>query len=556
MNAINTQQKTPDLGAGSPRNIKLVFAGLMLSMLLASLSQMVLSTALPTVVGELDGVDHMVWVITAYILASTISMPIYGKLGDLLGRKGLLVAATLLFVAGSVIGGLSGTMTWLIVGRAVQGLGGGGLIILSQAVIADLVPARDRGKYMGIMGGAFAFSSVAGPLLGGWFTEDIGWRWTFWMNIPLGALALAATVFFLHLPKGTSKHPKLDYMGMALLSAATTCLVLVATWGGGTYAWTSGVILGLIAMMIASAIAFVGVERRAAEPIIPLHLFHDRNFNLTTIAGLFTGVSMFGAMSYLPTYLQMATGASATVAGMLMIPLMGSLLVVSIVAGIYVSRTGRYKWLPIAGSAALAISMVLLSTMTVGTPVWLICFYIGIMGVGLGATMQLLVLVVQNSFHISEVGTATAANNYFRQVGASLGSAVVGSVFAARLSRLLAERLPSGDESAGGSNSLTPDAVKSFPDAIRLPIVESYNDALTPIFLYIAPLAIAAMILLCFIHEKPLATTVEREIPAEPLTEEQLAEVELVEAELAEVLTGDEVLGDELTEEELVVINR
>lgn len=536
MNAINTQEP-PHHDTDSQRNIKLVFAGLMLSMLLASLSQMVLSTALPTVVGELNGVDHMVWVITAYILASTISMPVYGKLGDLMGRKSLLIAATLLFVAGSVVGGLSGTMTWLIAGRAVQGLGGGGLIILSQAVIADLVPARDRGKYMGIMGGAFAFSSVAGPLLGGWFTEDIGWRWTFWMNIPLGALALAATVFFLHLPKGNTKHPKLDYMGMALLSAATTCLVLVATWGGGTYAWTSGVILGLIVMTIASAIAFVRVEGRTAEPIIPLHLFRDRNFNLTTIAGLFTGVAMFGAMSYLPTYLQMATGESATVSGLLMIPLMGSLLVVSIVSGVYVSRTGRYKWVPIAGSAVLAISMFLLSTMTLGTPVWLICLYIGIMGVGLGSTMQLLVLVVQNSFHISEVGTATAANNYFRQVGASLGSAVVGSVFATRLTGLLAERLPSGGESDGGANSLTPDTVKGLPDAMRLPIVESYNDALTPIFLYIAPLAIVAMILLCFIHEKPLETTIERDIPTDSLVEE-----ELVDMELAEELAGEELL--------------
>ena len=544
MNAVNTQQP-PHQDADSKRNLKLVFAGLMLSMLLASLSQMVLSTALPTVVGELNGVDHMVWVITAYILASTISMPIYGKLGDLLGRKNLLIAAITLFVAGSIAGGMAGTMTWLIAGRAVQGLGGGGLIILSQAVIADLVPARDRGKYMGIMGGTFAFSSVAGPLLGGWFTEDIGWRWTFWINIPLGALAMAATIFFLHLPQGTTKRPKLDYTGMALLSAATTSLVLVATWGGGTYAWTSAVILGLIAMMVASAIAFVHVEGRADEPIIPLHLFRDRNFNLTTVAGLFTGVAMFGAMSYLPTYLQMATGASATGAGLLMVPLMGSMLVVSVVSGIYVSRTGRYKWLPIAGSAALAVSMVLLSTMTVETPVWLICFYIGIMGTGLGATMQLLVLVVQNSFHITEVGTATAANNYFRQVGASLGSAVVGSVFATRLTRLLAERLPSGGDSAGGANSFTPDAVKNLPDAIRLPIVESYNDALAPIFLYIAPLAIAAMILLCFIHEKPLATTVERDIPADSLDEEQ---------SLAEEEVPDEQLVDEqLVDEQLVV---
>ena len=518
MNAAQSRQRQLD---NPRRHITIVFSGLMLSMLLASLSQMVLSTALPTMVGELNGADHMVWVITAYILASTISMPIYGKLGDLLGRKRLLMAAIVLFVAGSVVGGLAGDMNWLIAGRTVQGLGGGGLIILSQAVIADLVPARDRGKYMGIMGGVFAASSVAGPLLGGWFTEDIGWRWTFWINLPLGALALAVTALYLHLPTGTTKNPRLDYAGMGLLSVSTASLVLVATWGGGTYAWTSPVILALVTVTIATGIVFAHVERRADEPIIPMHLFADRNFNLTTVAGLFIGVAMFGAMSYLPTYLQMATGATATIAGLLMVPMMGSLMVVSVISGIHVSRTGRYKWLPIAGSIALAASMVLLSTMTVDTPVWLICSYIGLMGVGLGASMQILVLVVQNSFPITEVGTATAANNYFRQVGASLGSAVVGSVFATRLTSLLSDRLPSGG-SGSSTNSFTPDAVKHLPPAIRQAVVESYNDALAPIFLYIAPLAVAAVVLLCFLHEKPLSTTVELELPAEPLAETQL----------------------------------
>ncbi len=538
MNAI---QKMRQPQADGKQHLALVFGGLMLSMLLASLSQMVLSTALPTMVGELNGADHMVWVITAYILASTISMPIYGKLGDLLGRKNLLVAAISIFVIGSVFGGMADSMSWLIAGRTIQGLGGGGLIILSQAVIADLVPARDRGKYMGIMGGVFAVSSVAGPLLGGWFTEDIGWRWTFWINLPLGALAMAATVFLLHLPAGSKKNPQLDYMGMALLSTATACLVLVATWGGSTYAWTSPLILGLAVLTVAAGILFVRTESRAAEPIIPLHLFRERNFNLTTIAGLFIGIAMFGAMSYLPTYLQMATGATATVAGLLMVPMMGSLLIVSVISGIYVSRTGTYKWLPIAGSAALALSMVLLSTMTIDTPVWIICSYIAIMGVGLGASMQILVLIVQNTFHVREVGTATAANNYFRQVGASLGSAVVGSVFAARLTTLLSERLPeSAGSGTGGANSLTPDSVKSLPDVLRLPIIESYNDALAPIFLYIAPLAVVAAILLCFLREVPLATSISRDIPAEPLAEGQLA---AQDAAAADAVADDAVLA-------------
>lgn len=502
----------------SKRELWLVFTGLMLCMLLASLSQMVLSTALPTIVGELNGVNHMVWVITAYILASTISMPIYGKLGDLLGRKRLLLAAVIMFVIGSVFGGMAQSMNWLIIGRVIQGLGGGGLIILSQAVIADLVPARDRGKYMGIMGGVFALASVAGPLLGGWFTEDIGWRWTFWINIPLGILAMVVTVVFLHIPPGSKKQPKLDYAGMALLSIATACFVLVATWGGSTYAWTSPVIIAMSIMTVVGGYLFVRVEARAEEPIIPLHLFTERNFNLTTSAGLLIGIAMYGTMAYLPTYLQMSTGASATQAGLLMIPMMASLLVVSVISGIYVSRTGVYKWLPIAGTAALALSMFLLSTMSVGTHVWVICCYIGIMGVGLGASMQILVLVVQNTFHISEVGTATASNNYFRQVGASLGSAVVGSLFASRLTHLLLERLPADGHTAGGANSFTPDSVKALPDAIRLPVIGAYNDALAPIFLYIVPFVIIAIVLLSFIKEVPLATTIERALPASGAT--------------------------------------
>lgn len=513
MNAI---QRLRQPQTDPKRHLTLVFAGLMLSMLLAALSQMVLSTALPTVVGELNGADHMVWVITAYILASTIAMPIYGKLGDLLGRKNLLITAITLFVIGSTIGGLAGNMTWLIAGRTVQGLGGGGLIILSQAVIADLVPARERGKYMGIMGGVFAFASIAGPLLGGWFTEDLGWRWTFWINIPLGALAMTATVFFLHLPAGSTKNPKLDYSGMVLLSSATASLVLVATWGGTTFDWTSPTIIALALIVVAAGLAFVRNEKRAAEPIIPMHLFAERNFILTTTSGLFIGVAMFGTMSYMPTYLQMATGASATTAGLLMVPMMGSLLVVSIIAGAYVTRTGTYKWLPIAGSGALTAAMILLSTMTTATPVWQICTYLAIMGAGLGASMQILVLIVQNTFHIREVGTATAANNYFRQVGASLGSAVVGSVFASRLMDLLSQRLPTGGDVAANADSFTPDAVQSLPAALRIPIIESYNDALAPIFLYIAPLSIAAMILLSFITAKPLATRIERDVPAAP----------------------------------------
>ncbi len=508
----------PSVAAANKRNILLVFAGLMVTMLLASLDQTIFSTALPTIVGELNGVNHMLWVTTAYILASTIMLPVYGKLGDLVGRKGLFIGAIALFIAGSVVGGLAQDMTWLIIGRAVQGLGGGGLMILSQAIIADVVPARERGKYMGIMGGVFALSSVAGPLLGGWFTEGIGWRWAFWMNIPLGILAIASAMFFLRLPEVAKRKPRLDAAGIGLLAIASTCLVLVTTWGGTTYDWNSATIIALIVGTVLAGTAFVLVERRAAEPIMPLHLFKDRNFNLTTGAGLIIGIAMFGALAYLPTYLQMVTGANATEAGFLMIPMMAGLLVTSIISGQLVSKTGRYKWLPLVGTLIVAVALVLLSTMTPALATWVLCSYLAVMGVGLGMSMQILILIVQNSFPISQVGTATASNNYFRQIGASLGSAIVGSLFVAKLTTLLAERMPApGAGAAGASNSFTPAIVRDLPSAARNVIIGAYNDALTPVFLYMVPLVLVAVVLLCFVREIPLATTIERDILPESL---------------------------------------
>ncbi|WP_150307388.1 MDR family MFS transporter [Planctomonas psychrotolerans] len=509
--------------ADSTRGIVLLFVGLMLSMLLASLSQTVLSTALPTVVGELNGVDHMLWVMTAFILASTIMMPVYGKLGDLIGRKGLMLAAISLFVAGSVVGALAADMNWLIVGRVIQGLGGGGLMILSQAIIADVVPARERGKYMGIMGAVFAVSSVAGPLLGGWFTEGIGWRWTFWINVPLGVLALLATIFFLHLPKGTTSRPKIDVAGMITLAVTTTAFILIASWGGKDFQWTSPTILGLIVLTLVAAGAFVIIERRSAEPIIPLHLFRKRNFNLTTAAGLLTGIAMFGAIGYLPTYLQMAFGVDATQAGLLMIPMMAGLLITSVVAGVVVSRTGRYKWMPIVGSLVVALGLFLLSTLRTDTPLWMLCVYIAVLGIGLGTSMQILVLIVQNTFPVREVGTATASNNYFRQIGASLGSAVVGSLFTTRLTSILSERLPATPGTGESpSNSLTPASVAAMPEEIRSIITTAYNEALTPLFLYMVPLALLAFVLLLFVREEPLATSIQRDVPAEALGEGNL----------------------------------
>jgi EmrB/QacA subfamily drug resistance transporter len=516
-----TQTLTPASTEATPtnkRSILLVFAGLMVTMLLASLDQTIFSTALPTIVGELNGVNEMTWVITVYILASTIMLPIYGKIGDLIGRKGIFIGAISVFILGSIIGGWAGDMTWLIIGRAVQGIGGGGLMILSQAIIADVVPARERGRYMGIMGGVFALSSVAGPLLGGWFTDGIGWRWGLWMNIPLGILAIASAAFFLRLPATTKRKTRIDGWGMALIALASAGLVFVSTWGGTTYDWDSPTIILLIVGTVVAGVLFVLRERRASEPIMPLHLFKKLNFNLTTVAGLIIGIAMFGALAYLPTYLQMVTGANATQAGFLMIPMMAALLISSIGSGQIVSKTGRYKWAPILGTAIVAVALFLLSTMTAGMPIWVICAYLAIMGLGLGLSMQILVLIVQNSFPIAQVGTATASNNYFRQIGASLGSAIVGSLFASRLATLLTERMPAGaGGQSGSSNSFTPQIVAKLPSAVKDIIIGAYNDALTPVFLYMVPLILVALILLCFIKEEPLATTIERDVLPESL---------------------------------------
>ncbi|MET4004668.1 MULTISPECIES: MDR family MFS transporter [Arthrobacter] len=533
--------------AGEKRKIILLFSGLMVTMLLASLNQTVLSSALPTMVGELNGVEHMAWAITAFILASTIMMPVYGKLGDLLGRKPMLLFAISIFLVGSVIGALAPDMGTLIVARVIQGLGGGGLMILSQATIADVVPARERGKYMGIMGGVFAFSSVAGPLIGGGLTEGPGWRWTFWMNVPLALLAIVATVFLLHIPKVVhATRPKIDYLGMMLIAVATTALVLVGTWGGSQYSWNSPEIIGLAIIAVVTGVLFVFVESRATEPVMPLMLFKNRNFNLTTLAGLLTGIAMFGAIGYMPTYMQMATGYSATQAGLLMIPMMACMLVTSVIIGRRVSNTGRYKVAPIVGSAILGVALALLATIHADSPIYLICVYLGIMGIGLGASMQILTLVAQNSFPLKFVGTATAGQNYFRQVGATLGSAVVGAMFASRLKSLIADKLPTGG-GAGDGNSFTPHIVNSLPEPFKSLIIESYNEALIPMFMWMVPLAVLAAIVLCFVKEVPLATKINREAPVALAPEMAEFEADVIENDLQD----SKSLHDAGTQDEL-----
>ncbi|GAA4681722.1 MDR family MFS transporter [Frondihabitans cladoniiphilus] len=516
---VKPPQQAGSTDSTARRGILLVFAGLMVTMLLASLDQTIFSTALPTIVGDLHGVSLQLWVTTAYILAETIVLPVYGKLGDLMGRKNIFIIAIAIFILGSIVGGLATNMGTLITGRAIEGLGGGGLMILAQAIIADVVPARERGKYMGIMGGVFAFSSVAGPLLGGFFTDGIGWRWAFWMNVPLGLLAIASAVFFLKLPKREDQgKPKIDIWGMTLLAIASVSLVLATTWGGNQYDWISWQILGLFGVLVVAGVAFVLVERKTAEPVMPLHLFKEKNFVFTTAATLVIGIAMFGSIAYIPTYLQMVTGSNATQAGFLLIPMMAGLLVTSVISGQIVSKTGRYKFFPIVGMVITAGALALMSTMTSTTPIFVMCLYFAMMGVGLGLAMQILTLIVQNTFPLREVGTATASNNYFRQIGASLGAAVVGSLFVSKLTGLLTDRLPASASSATGStNSLTPEIVKNLPAGIKSLVISSYADALTPIFLLMVPLVLLAAVLLFFVTEKPLATTLDRSPVAESL---------------------------------------
>lgn len=520
IHATETRDHAPATPA--THNIPLVFSSLLLGMLIVSLGQMIFATALPTIVADLGGVDKMSWVITAYLLTMTIGLPVYGKLGDQIGRKPLFVAAILLFLAGSLLGALAWNIDVLIAARAVQGLGGGGLMVLSQAIVADVVPARRRGRYMGIMGSVFGLSSVLGPLLGGFFTEGPGWRWALWFNLPICLLALGVAVVSLRLPNRGSRRST-DWPGTALMVIGTSALILAASWGGNRYAWTDPVVLGLVALFLACAAAFVLVELRSPHPLIPMTLFAERNFSLSTAAGLLIGVAMFGCMAYLPTYIQMVHGLSPTAAGMMMIPMMVGMMGTSIVVGNIVSRTGRYKWYPVAGTVIMAVGLWLIGSLRAEDTLLHLGVVLFVFGFGLGLCMQLLVLIVQNAFPVSMVGTATASNNFFRQIGGTLGSAIVGSLFVSRLAGLMDERVPAaaatlgpeGAEAAAsvaggsGANSMSPETLASLPGPLHDAIVGSYNDALVPIYHYVVPMVVLATVLLLFLREDELKETID-----------------------------------------------
>nr|WP_255671876.1 MDR family MFS transporter [Glycomyces amatae] len=490
-----------------PSHFGWIYAALMVTMLLSALDQTIVSTALPTIVGELDGLSHMAWVTTAYILAATVGMPVYGKLGDLVGRRRLFLAALAVFVAGSGLAGFAQDMPQLIAYRALQGLGGGGLMIMSQAIIADLVPVRQRAKFMGPMGAVFGLAAVAGPLLGGWITDNADWRWAFWINLPLGVAALAISAAAIRLPRKQVKI-KFDYLGTVLMAVAVTGLILVCTWGGTEYEWTSPTILWLGAVTLVSAVLFGVVERRAAEPLIPLRMLKNPVFSIATLIGMIAiGLGMFAVVSYMPTYLQMVYGYSATESGLLLIPMVAGMMLTATASGALVSKLGRYKGFVIAGMAIMPVGIWLMSTLDPSSSVVLLCAYIALLGAGMGLVMQNLVLAVQNAFPQSEVGTATSSNNFFREIGATVGVAVVGAIFTDRLTDGLAG--VGTDFGGAGAESITPAIVRSLPDALRGQVIDAYADALLPIFLGLVPVILVGTVLALFLPNQKLRDDAE-----------------------------------------------
>jgi EmrB/QacA subfamily drug resistance transporter len=483
-----------------------VFAALMLGMFLAALDQTIVSTALPTIVGDLGGLNHLSWVVTSYLLASTVSTPLYGKLGDMLGRKPVFLAAILIFLAGSMLAGLSQSMGELIGFRALQGIGAGGLMVGAQAIIADIVPPRERGRYMGLIGSVFAVASVAGPLLGGFLVDNLSWRWVFYVNMPVGALAVLIVVTRLHLHTPTVRH-RIDVLGAALLSGGVAALTLLTTWGGTEYPWGSATIVGLGVVGTALLVTFIWWETRAAEPILPLGLFRSSVFSVSNAMGFTIGMAMFGAIVFIPLYLQLVYGASPTSSGLRLLPLMAGLLVASIASGRAISRIGRYRVFPIAGTAILVAGMYLLSRLGVGTAPWLASVYMLVVGVGIGLVMQVLVLVVQNDVRPQEVGVATSTATFFRSVGGSFGVAIFGTIFASRLADQLSRLPRSVTDRLGSGVHLNPEQARHLPAAVHADFLQAFAHALHGVFLWGMAMAAIPFVLSWLLREVPLRTT-------------------------------------------------
>jgi EmrB/QacA subfamily drug resistance transporter len=476
------------------RTILMIIGALMLGMLLAALDQTIVSTALPTIVGDLKGGSHIAWVITAYLLATTVSTPLWGKLGDQYGRKIFFQAAIVIFLAGSIFAGISNSMVELIAFRAVQGLGSGGLMVGAQAIVGDIVSPRDRGRYVGLFGAVFGVASIVGPLLGGVFVDNLSWRWIFYINVPIGIIALIVVAS--QVPGRLGRvHHVIDYAGTAVLATAATSFILMTSLGGTTYAWGSAPIWTLGSCGVAAVGVFVLVERRATEPVLPLHLFRQRAFSVTSLVGFIVGFAMFGAITYLPAFFQVVKGISPTLSGVQLLPLMAGLLLMSIGSGQIISRTGRYRIFPIAGSALMTLGMYLLSLMGVGTSAFLDSVYMLVLGLGIGGVMQVLVIIVQNAVPHSELGVATSAATFFRSIGGSFGTAIFGAIFSNVLIGNLARHLHGAAIPPGFSAAdATPALLARLPAAVYHGFVAGYAESIQTVFLVAVPIAALAFL--------------------------------------------------------------
>lgn len=514
-----------DTAEAPQRSVRVVLFGLMIAMLLAMLDNMIVGTAMPTIVGELGGLEHLSWVVTAYTLATAASTPIWGKLGDMYGRKGIFMGSIVLFLIGSALSGMAQDMGQLIAFRAIQGLGAGGLIVGVMAIIGDLIPPRERGKYQGMMAGVMAVAMIGGPLVGGSITDNWGWRWSFYINLPLGVVALFVISAVLHLPK-KRVQARIDYLGAILLTVGITSLVLLTTWGGKEYPWASVQIFGLLALGVVALAAFLFAETRAAEPVMPLHIFRSRNFSLISVIGFLVGFVMFGAITFLPLYQQTVQGASATNSGLLLLPMLLSMMVVSLIAGRVTTQTGKYKIFPIIGGALITAGLYLLSTMDTDTSRFVSGVWMAVLGAGMGFLMQITMLIAQNSVEMKDIGVGSSSSTLFRTIGGSFGVALFGSIFVNKVQDTMTARMGgSGSAVAGGSGQMDPKSLAKLPEAVRDAYLHAVATGTHSVFLWGAALSVVGFIVAFFLKEIPL-----RGGPSAKATEEKGGEQEVVAA--------------------------
>ncbi|MGW2835218.1 MDR family MFS transporter [Streptomyces sp. NPDC001286] len=510
-----------------PKSVRVVLLALMITMMLAMLDNMIVGTAMPTIVGELGGLEHLSWVVTAYTLATAAATPVWGKLGDMFGRKTTFMTSIVIFLIGSALSGMAQDMGQLIGFRAVQGLGAGGLMVGVMAIIGDLIPPRERGKYQGMMAGVMAIAMIGGPLVGGTITDNWGWRWAFYINLPLGVVSLGLISAVLHLPKKRAKAG-IDYLGVILLTVGITSIVLVTTWGGSQYAWTSARIMELIGIGVAALIGFVFWQTKAAEPVVPLHIFRSRNFTLMSIIGFITGFVMFGATLYLPLYQQSVQGASATNSGLLLLPMLGAMLVTSMVAGRVTTNTGRYKLFPVVGSVLMIVGLYLLSTMDTGTTRFTSGVFMAVVGLGMGCLMQITMLVAQNSVEMKDMGVASSSTTLFRTLGSSFGVAIMGALFNNRVQHVMAERAGAlGSKITEKSASLDAKSLAKLPAVAREAYQHAVSAGVHSAFLLGSVVAIVALIAAVFVKEVALRGTGPK---SEGSTEDAPVQPSVVEA--------------------------